>query len=241
MSVWDEEKKMLKEGQGNFLCGKQGGGCEAGWRSYKELNALGNNRTPGPLTPNVVPESNPRGGLDDHRPPDERILHGDTYISLWLDPHNRRRVVKADFATNIVPGPAFVASNDFYMKLINIGDSRGNFTVVGYFWPSKVLFGVRAPNPYANARSFLEPTTSQWFIIHFGRGYKVQTNPHTGAVESVSLLPENVHEKPENQHGLLRGWYGMGDVHFWLFHAPTKGPMGAEYTPIVPPPEISPH
>ncbi|XP_033213732.1 uncharacterized protein LOC117170802 [Belonocnema kinseyi] len=201
---------------------------------FGDLNASVNSRAPGPLTPNVVPASNPRDGLDDHRPPDERILHGDTYISLWLDPRNRRTVVRADFATNIVPTPQFVASNKFYMKLTNIGDHRGNFTVVGYFWDDDVLFGVRAPNPYAYSRFFLEPSASQWFIIYSGRAFKVQTNPHTGMVESVSLFPENVHERPENQRDLKRLYYGMGGVNFWIFYIPRRGYLGAQYCPVHP-------
>ncbi|XP_033215667.1 uncharacterized protein LOC117172044 [Belonocnema kinseyi] len=182
------------------------------------------------LTPKVVPRSrNPQQIV---RAPDERILHGDTFISLWLDPQNRRTVLKADHGMNISPGDAFVSGNDFYMKLTEIGDAQGNFTVVGYFWPSRVLFGVRAPCP---ARStVLEPNSSQWFILHYGRGYRVKTNRRTGEVEYVTLLPRNVHEKPENQHGLQRQRFGMNGVHFWIYYEQEKGVLGAEYIPPSP-------
>lgn len=64
---------------------------------------------------------------------------------LWLDA-TQTRVVKADFLGNYTPTPSYIASNDFFIKLIDVG----RWKVVANLKINGILSGVRAPNPNGN-------------------------------------------------------------------------------------------
>lgn len=82
-------------------------------------------------------------GPDTEGPPHRTIPYGDRLIQLWLDRQDPTRVVKADYQGNYAPTPSYVVSNDFFVKLIDVG----GFKIVGHLNLNGSLSGVRAPNP----------------------------------------------------------------------------------------------